>query len=75
MKVNCAQVWIALSNRLENDVEPTLPYTMKEHIRRCRRCASILQGMRNVIHLYGDWRMLEVPLGFSQRLRSKLRNL
>jgi hypothetical protein len=72
MEVNCAQVWIVLSSCLEDDIKPALPYAIEEHIRSCRRCVSVLQGMRNVIHLYEDSRILELPLGFSQRLRSRL---
>jgi hypothetical protein len=45
---------------------------MQEHIRGCKRCAAVLEGTRNVIQLYGDERMLEVPLGFSQRLHQRL---
>lgn len=73
MEPSCAQVWIALSNCLEDNIQPVLPCAIEGHIRRCRRCASMLQGMRNVVDLYGDWRMLEVPLGFSHRLRSRLK--
>jgi hypothetical protein len=45
---------------------------MEEHIRGCKRCAAVLEGTRNVIQLYGDERMSEVPLGFSQRLERRL---
>jgi hypothetical protein len=45
---------------------------MEEYIRGCRRCAAVLDGTRNVVQLYGDERMLEVPLGFSQRLQHRL---
>jgi len=32
----------------------------------------VLDGTRNVVQLYGDERMFEVPLGFSQRLQRRL---
>jgi hypothetical protein len=32
----------------------------------------VLDGTRNVVQLYGDERMLEVPLGFSHRLHRRL---
>jgi hypothetical protein len=32
----------------------------------------VLDGTRNVIQLYGDERMIEVPLGFSHRLHHRL---
>ena len=45
---------------------------MDEHIRGCKRCTAVLDGTRNVVQLYGDERMFEVPLGFSHRLRRRL---
>ncbi|MFZ0806784.1 MAG: hypothetical protein WAN03_11400, partial [Candidatus Sulfotelmatobacter sp.] len=38
----------------------------------CARCASVLAGARNVIGLYGDQRMIEVPAGFGRRLERRL---
>jgi len=32
----------------------------------------VLDGTRNVVQLYGDERMVEVPLGYSQRLQRRL---
>jgi len=45
---------------------------IEEHVRGCQRCAAVVNGMRNVIQIYGDERMLEVPFGFSQRLHRRL---
>ena len=72
MVVNCEDVWREISNYLEGDLEPELRLAMEEHIRGCQRCAAVLDGTRNVIQLYGDERMLEVPLGFSRRLQHRL---
>jgi len=72
MVVNCEQVWREISNYLEQDMEPGLRTSMEEHIRRCKRCTAVLDGTRNVVQLYGDERMFEVPLGFSQRLQRRL---
>ena len=72
MVVKCEDVWREISNYLEGDVEPGLRLALEEHIRGCQRCAAVLDGTRNVIQLYGDERMLEVPLGFSQRLQNRL---
>jgi hypothetical protein len=70
--VNCEQVWREVSNYLEGEVEAGLRAAMDEHFRTCKRCASVLEGTRNVIQLYSDERMLEVPAGFSRRLEKKL---
>lgn len=72
MVVNCEEVWREISNYLAGDIEPNLQVAVDEHIRGCRRCAAVLDGTRNVVQLYGDERMLEVPLGFSQRLQKRL---
>ncbi len=72
MVVNCEEVWREVSNYLDGEVDPTLRVAIEEHVRGCKRCRAVLDGTRNVIQLYGDERMLEVPLGFSQRLHQRL---
>ena len=72
MVVRCEDVWREISNYLEGEIDPTLRIAMEEHFRECKRCASVLEGTRNVIQLYGDERMSEVPLGFSHRLQRRL---
>jgi len=72
MVVHCEQVWHEVSNYVEGDVDATLRVAMDEHFATCPRCASVLAGVRNVVGLYGDERMLEVPAGFSSRLEKKL---
>jgi len=70
--LNCEQVWSEISNYVDGDVEAGLRTAMDEHFRTCTRCASVLAGTRNVVRLYGDERMLEVPAGFGQRLEKRL---
>ena len=70
--VNCEQVWHEISNYIEGEVDPALRSSMDEHFGRCERCRSVLEGTRNVIHLYGDERMIEVPAGFGRRLERRL---
>ena len=70
--LNCEQVWREISNYVDGDVEAGLRSTMDEHFRTCARCASVLAGTRNVVQLYGDERMLEVPAGYSRRLEKRL---
>ncbi|MFZ1918653.1 MAG: zf-HC2 domain-containing protein [Terriglobales bacterium] len=72
MVVSCEEVWREVSNYLDGEVEPGLRAAMEEHVRGCKQCAAVLDGTRNVIQLYGDERMLEVPLGFSRRLERRL---
>jgi Putative zinc-finger len=72
MVVNCEQVWREISNYVDGEVDATLRPAMEEHFRTCTRCASVLAGTRNVVQLYGDERMLEVPAGFGRRLEKRL---
>ena len=72
MVVNCEQVWREISNYLEDDVDRNLRVAMEAHFLVCERCRSVLEGARNVIQLYGDERMIDVPLGFSHRLQRRL---
>jgi hypothetical protein len=72
MVVNCEQVWREVSNYLEGEVDPTLRSAMDEHFRTCARCKSVMAGTRNVVTLYGNERMLDVPSGFSRRLEKRL---
>jgi hypothetical protein len=72
MVVDCQQVWLEVSNYLDGEVDPALRVAIDEHIRGCKHCAAVVDGTRNILELYGDERMLEVPLGFSHRLQQRL---
>jgi hypothetical protein len=68
----CENVWREISNYVDGEVDATLRASMDEHFRTCPRCASVLAGMQNVVNLYGDERMLDVPAGFGGRLEKRL---
>lgn len=72
MVVTCEQVWREVSDYLDCQVDPELRTAIEEHVRGCQRCTAVLDGMRNVVQLYGDERMMEVPVGFSRRLHQRL---
>jgi hypothetical protein len=69
---SCEEVWREISNYIDGDVDAGLRSSMDEHFSTCARCASVLAGTRNVVALYGDERMLEVPAGFGRRLEKRL---
>jgi hypothetical protein len=71
-ELKCELVWKEISNYIEGDVDEGLRAAMEGHFRTCKRCASVLAGTRNVLQLYGDERMIEVPAGFGQRLQRRL---
>jgi hypothetical protein len=70
--VSCEVVWREVSNYLEGEVDAGLRAAMDEHFRTCGKCASVLAGTQNVIRLYSDERMIEVPVGFGRRLERRL---
>ncbi|MGD0823409.1 MAG: zf-HC2 domain-containing protein [Terriglobales bacterium] len=72
MVVSCEQVWREISNYLDGEIDANLRSAMDDHIHGCKRCTAVLDGTRNVVELFGDERMVEVPLGFSHRLHRRL---
>lgn len=70
--VNCEHVWREISNYIDGEVDSVLRAAMDEHFRTCQGCASVLAGTQNVVRLYGDERMIEVPSGFGRRLEKRL---
>jgi Putative zinc-finger len=70
--VKCEHVWREISNYLEGDVEAGFRSRLDEHFQTCSACRSLLEGTRNVIQLYSDERMIEVPAGFGSRLQHRL---
>src|SRR5215475_2678333 len=72
MVVNCEHVWSEISNYLDGEVDPALRAAKAEHFKGCKHCTAVLDGARNVVQLYGDDRLFELPAGFSQRLQRRI---
>jgi hypothetical protein len=72
MVVKCEDVWREISNYFEGDLDPALKLAMENHFAQCTGCQSVLDGMRNVIELYGEKAMFTLPAGFHPRLRGRL---
>ena len=72
MVVRCEEVWREISNYIDGDVEAPLRAAMDAHFNECKRCTAVLEGTRNIVQIYGDERIAEAPLGFSQRLHQRL---
>jgi hypothetical protein len=72
MVVNCEHVWREISNYLDKEVDPETRAAMDAHFKECKHCTAVLDGTRNVVQLYGDDRLFELPAGFSQRLQRRL---
>jgi hypothetical protein len=72
MVVNCEHVWRELSNYLDGEVDGETRAAMEVHFAQCKHCTAVLDGARNVVQLYGDDRLFELPAGFSRRLQRRL---
>jgi hypothetical protein len=72
MVVNCEHVWREVSNYLDGEIDAETRAAMEAHFKICKRCTAVLDGTRNVMRLYGDDRLFELPVGFSRRLQKRL---
>ncbi len=72
MVVNCEHVWKEISNYLDGEVNAELRVAMEAHFAQCKHCTAVLDGTRNVVQLYGDDRLFELPVGFGRRLQRRL---
>jgi anti-sigma factor RsiW len=72
MVVNCEHVWREISNYLDGEVDPETRFAIELHFAQCKHCTAVLDGARNVVQLYGDDSLFELPAGFSRRLQRRL---
>lgn len=68
VEVDCYKVRGELSNYLEGDLTLELRRQIENHLASCSHCTAVYDGMRNVVTLLGDERVVELPEGFSRRL-------
>jgi anti-sigma factor RsiW len=73
IEISCVEVWRELSNYIDGTVDPNLRRRMEEHFKTCEHCTAVLDGMRNVVRLVGDDRVFDLPAGFSDRLKHRLK--
>ncbi len=67
--VSCQHVLKELSNYIDNSVDAELRRQIEDHLRTCHRCSIVLDTTRKTIRIYADESVLEVPIGYSDRLR------
>ncbi len=72
MGVTCEAVWRDSSDYLDGSLNPEQQLALEQHIQSCPHCAAVMAGLRNVVTLYGDERMVELPEGFSRRLQQRI---
>ncbi len=70
---SCALVWRRVSDFVDGTINASIRHTIEVHLVHCRGCKSVVQGVRNVVELFGDPRLFPLPKGFSQRTGQKVR--
>ena len=74
MVLNCRHVWKEISNYIDGSVPPELRASIEQHLANCRHCAAVLDSTRNILYLIADERTFALPVGFSERLHSRLQS-
>lgn len=74
MEISCLEVIRELSSYVDRDIQSELRSQIEAHLPTCAHCSAIFDGIRNTITLVGDGRSFELPVGFSQRLRDRLKH-
>ncbi len=72
MRIDCKHVWEYISAYIEGEVDAELRAEIDKHLETCEICSAVLDSTRNVVVLYADGRVFELPAGFSQRLHERL---
>jgi len=72
MHLTCADVRRELSNYFDDEISPQLRERINVHVAFCGGCRAIYDGVRNVIQLVSGNEIIELPSGFSARLRERL---
>jgi anti-sigma factor RsiW len=72
MRIECKHVWQYISAYIEGDVDATLRADIEKHLETCEICSAVLDSTRNVVILVADDRVFELPVGFSERLHSRI---
>lgn len=73
IEISCLHVWREISNYIDGEIDQELRLRMEEHFKGCEHCTAVLDGTKNVVRLVGDGRTLDLPAGFSERLKDRLR--
>ena len=77
--VACVLVWRRVSDYVDNDVSSSTRRAIESHTGECPECKSVVEGVRNIVLLFADPRVLPLPKGFRkrtlQKLRSRIRSL
>lgn len=72
MVIECKHVWEHISEYLDGTLTVEVLEQVQKHLEHCEICSAILDSTRNILILTADERVFELPLGFSERLHTRL---
>ena len=72
MVLECKHVWNHISGYLDGTLDAAVLADVQKHLEHCEICSAMLDSTRNILILVADDRVFELPLGFSERLHSRL---
>lgn len=72
MKLNCRHVWMYISDYIDNSVDVDLRAQIERHLENCEICSAILDSTQNILYLTVDDQTFTLPVGFSERLHTRL---
>ena len=72
IQIDCRQILRELSDYLDADLPPELRLQIERHLKECDHCTAVYDGMRNVVRLLGDEKVIELPEGLSERLYKRI---
>ena len=72
MVIDCKHVWSFISEYLDGTLPEETRKTVQKHLDHCEICSAILDSTRNVIILTAGDRVFELPVGFSERLHTRI---
>lgn len=71
LEISCLEVRRELSNYVDNDVVSELRERIERHIAQCDGCRALFDGINNLLTLVATGEILQLPPGFSSRLRRR----
>ena len=75
VEIGCQQVVLELSAYFDRELSSEWRVVIEEHLRRCRNCVAVYDGLRNLLVLVADnQKIIPLPRGFSKRLYESLQN-
>lgn len=72
MVIECKHVWDYISGYLDDTLPTEARELVQKHLEHCEICSAILDSTRNILILTADERVFELPVGFSERLHTRL---